>query len=76
MTKNEVIVDTIMRRNGWTEEDAEDMIKELKDELKKVLAEEGPAWDSGYGICAEYFDLEPFRIMKLLYGEEESKEED
>ena len=56
------IKSVIMRRDGLTEEEADEQIAEAKRELDERLA----VGDMPFNICEEYFGLEPDYIMDLM----------
>ena len=58
----ESIKDILMRRDGMTANEAEDLIAEAKEELYERLANDEDAYD----ICQEFFGLEPEFLMELL----------
>ena len=58
------IKDILMRRDGITEEEANELIKDAKEQLQEYL-DEGNT-EAAYEICSEYFGLEPDYIMELL----------
>jgi len=58
----ESIKEVLMRRDGLTEEEAEDLIKEARDDFHLRLAR-GEMPDD---ICQEYFGLEPDYIWELM----------
>jgi len=56
--------DILMRRDGITEEEANELIKDAKEQLQEYL-DEGNT-EAAYEICSDYFGLEPDYIMELL----------
>jgi len=58
----ESIKDVLMRRDGMTEEEAEELIEDAKQDLYERL-EEG---EMPYDICESYFGLEPDYIDELM----------
>jgi len=58
------IKDILMRRDGITEEEANELIKDAKEQLQEYL-DEGNT-EAAYEICSDYFGLEPDYIMELL----------
>lgn len=59
----ETIKEILMRRDGMTAEDADELIQEAKDDLLERI-EDGD--DTAHDICEEYFGLEPDYLMELL----------
>ena len=57
------IKSVLMRRDGMTEEEADDLIREAKDDLHTRLAEGEMPED----ICEEWFGLEPDYIDELIF---------
>ena len=51
-----------MRRDGMSEEEAEDLIQEVREDLMERL-EDG---ELPFDICAEWFGLEPDYLDELL----------
>ncbi len=60
----ESIKQVLMRRDGMTSDEADDLIAEAKEQLLGYL-EEGNL-EAAEDICAEYFGLEPDYLMELL----------
>lgn len=60
----ETIKEVIMRRDGISAEEADDLIFDAKEQLQEYL-ELGDI-ESAEQICQEYFGLEPDYIMELL----------
>ena len=58
----ETIKEVLMRRDGMSEEEADDLIAEAKEDLNDRLYK-GEYPDD---ICQEYFGLEPDYLMELL----------
>ena len=58
----ETIKEILMRRDGMSAEDADDLIMQAYQELHDRLAVGEDADD----ICEEYFGLEPDYLMELL----------
>jgi hypothetical protein len=58
----EPIQSILMRRDGMTAEEAEDLVSEAREELERRLEEDEDAYD----ICEEYFGLEPDYISQLI----------
>jgi hypothetical protein len=52
-----------MRRDGLSEEEADVMIEEARDDFHKRIEQGDP---SAHDICEEYFGLEPDYIMDLM----------
>ena len=59
----ETIKQILMRRDGMSAEDADNLIEEAKDELNRRLSEEE---ELPYDICEEFFGLEPDYLDQLL----------
>ena len=59
----ETIKEVLMRRDGITENEADDLIADAKEEMYYRL-EHG---EDAYDICQEYFGLEPDYLIELLY---------
>lgn len=59
----ENIKEVLMRRDGMSAEEAEDLIEEATEDLNARLAE-GEMPDE---ICMEWFGLEPDYIDELIY---------
>jgi len=57
------IKSVLMRRDGMTEEEADDLIREAKEDLHTRLAEGEMPED----ICEEWFGLEPDYIDELIF---------
>lgn len=60
----ETIKEVLMRRDGISAEEADDLIFDAKEQLQEYL-ELGDI-ESAEQICQEYFGLEPDYIMELL----------
>jgi hypothetical protein len=58
----EPIQSILMRRDGMTAEEAEDLVSEAREELERRLEEDEDAYD----ICEEYFGLESDYISQLI----------
>lgn len=58
----ESILNVLMRRDGMTEKEAEELIDMARDDLHTRL-EEG---EMPHDICSEWFGLEPDYIMELI----------
>ena len=56
------IREILMRRDGLSAEEADDLIEEAKSDLNYRLAN----GEMPYDICEEHFGLEPDYIMELL----------
>jgi hypothetical protein len=52
----------LMKRDGMTEEEAEDLIQDCKEDLVQRLGDD----ETPMEICAEWFGLEPDYIDELL----------
>ena len=59
----ETIKEVLMKRDGITENEADDLIAEVVAELNYRLANNEDAFD----ICQEYLGLEPDYLIELLY---------
>ncbi len=55
---------TIMRRDGLSAEEADELIAEAKSQLQDYLAE-GDS-ESAHNICEEMFGLEPDYLFELM----------
>ena len=53
---------TIMERDGMTESEADELIKDAKEDLHNRIA----AGENPQDICEEWFGLEPDYIFELL----------
>ena len=60
----ETIKQVLMRRDGMTSADAEELISEARDQLQEYL-EDGDL-EAAENICEEFFGLEPDYLMELL----------
>ena len=60
----ETIKMVLMRRDGMTRVEADELISEAKDQLREYLAE-GDI-DAAENICEEFFGLEPDYLIELL----------
>ena len=58
----ETIKEVLMQRDGMEEKEAEDLIKEAREDLNERLANGEEPFD----ICEEWFGLEPDYLMDLL----------
>jgi len=58
----ESIKEILMLRDGMTEEEANDLIEQAKEDMNRRL-DEGEMPDD---ICEEWFGLEPDYIMELM----------
>jgi len=58
----ESIKEVLMRRDGMSKKEAEELIEIARDEMNNRLAE----GDMPYDICEEYFGLEPDYLDELL----------
>lgn len=58
------IKEILMTRDGVTEVEAEELIKEAQSAIQEYLAE-GDIW-SAEDVCSEYFGLEPDYIFDLI----------
>jgi len=59
----ETIKQILMRRDGMSAEEADELIREAKDDLDEQLYRGEYPFD----ICQEYFGLEPDYLDELLY---------
>ena len=59
----ETIKQVLMRRDGMSAEEADELIQEAKDDLDEQLRHGEYPFD----ICQEYFGLEPDYLDELLY---------
>jgi len=59
----ESIKTVLMRRDGLTEDEAQDCINECLDDLRERI-DNG---ESPFDICEEYFGLEPDYLDELLF---------
>ena len=59
----ETIKEVLMKRDGITENEADDLIADAVAELNYRLANNEDAFD----ICQEYFGIEPDYLIELLY---------
>jgi len=60
----ETIKEILMRRDGISESEAEDLINDAKEELYELL-EQGNT-EEAYDICQTHFGLEPDYLMELI----------
>lgn len=60
----ESIKEVLMRRDNMSEENAENLIKEAKEELQYYI--DNDYLEDAYNICEEYFGLEPDYLMELI----------
>ena len=56
------ILEVLMRRDGISKEEAQELIDLAKDDLNERLAD----GEMPYDICMEWFGLEPDYIMELI----------
>ena len=61
----ESIRQVLMRRDGLTASEAENLIDEARADLYERLAE-SDSTDDLYNICEEYFGLEPDYLIELI----------
>ena len=61
---NESIKDILIRRDGMTPEEAEELIKEAKEQLDEYLA--NGDMNEAENICSEFFGLEPDYLDELM----------
>ena len=60
----ESIKTVLMRRDGITAEEADELIDMAKESLKEHVANND--MDSAYNICQDYFGLEPDYLEELM----------
>jgi len=60
----ETIKEILMRRDGISESEAEDLINDAKEELYELL-EQGNT-EEAHDICQTHFGLEPDYLMELI----------
>lgn len=56
------IAEILMKRDGMTKEDADDLIEEARESLNERLE----AGEMPFNICGEFFGLEPDYIDELI----------
>jgi len=59
------IKSTIMRRDGLSSDEADQLIEEAREELEAAI-DEGCSLDTAEEIIADYFGLEPDYLEELL----------
>lgn len=57
------IKQVLIERDGMTEIEAEELIKEATEDLQERIA----TGEDAFNICEEYFGLEPDYLDKLLF---------
>ena len=64
----ESIKQILMRRDGMSAEDADELIQQAKDKVAERIESEdfGPFLDIDSEICSDYFGLEPEYFMELM----------
>lgn len=60
----DTIKDVLMRRDGLSEEHADIMVEEARDQLR-IYLEKG-MMQAAEDICQEFFGLEPDYLMELI----------
>lgn len=58
------ILQVLMKRDGMSKEEAQELINEAREALKDYLNAED--FDSAEYICEEFFGLEPDYVMELI----------
>ena len=61
----EKVKDVLMRRDGISEDEADDLIRDFKEELDMVLSGKSDADPDD--LIREYFGLEPDYLMEFLW---------
>lgn len=61
----ESIKEVLMKRDGHSSYDADEIISEAVEELERVLADGGDIFDAE-DLVLEYFGLEPDYLMEIL----------
>ena len=64
----ETIKQVLMRRDKMSAEEADELIREAKEEVARRIEESDGLefWDMDAEICGEYFGLEPDYFMELM----------
>ena len=60
----ETIKEILMARDNMTEQEADALIEQAKEELQTLLAEGNT--EAAYEICSDMFGLEPDYLMELI----------
>lgn len=60
----ETIKQILMRRDGMSAEEADELIAEAVEQLREYVKEED--LESAFNICEEFFGLEPDYIYELI----------
>lgn len=60
----EGIKQVLMRRDGMSSDDAQNLINECKEQLNEYI--ENDDMDYAYNICQDYFGLEPDYLMEIM----------
>lgn len=60
----ESILQILMRRDSMSQQDAEELIEQAKDELQELLIEGDLL--AAEDICGNYFGIEPDYLIELL----------
>lgn len=58
------IKEMLMKRDGMSAEDADELIREAKAALREYVGEGD--LESAHNVCEEFFGLEPDYLMELL----------
>ena len=58
------IKQVIMRRDGMSSAEADELIDAAKDQLEEYIADDDQ--ESAYEVCMEFFGLEPDYLMELM----------
>lgn len=58
------IKQVIMRRDGMSSTEADELIDAAKDQLEEYIADDDQ--ESAYEVCMEFFGLEPDYLMELM----------
>ena len=61
----ETIKEILMRRDGMTEAEALDLIQQAKEDLYERIMHPQD-YDDQFGVCADWFGLEPDYLDELL----------
>jgi len=64
METNMGIKQVIMRRDGMSSTEADELIDAAKDQLEEYIADDDQ--ESAYEVCMEFFGLEPDYLMELM----------
>ena len=66
MPRRETLQQILIRRDGMTPADAEDLIAEAKDDLDALL-QQGGAVEDAYLLIEDFFGLEPDYLDDLIF---------